>query len=320
MDALRAALDRHAGEIVEGFAAAVRGRDDSPWSGRSHAELEHEGRGLVAALDAALAARDGAALDELARHWVQTYRTLGLRLSDLLELAYFFRGAVETPVAGELAPDLPAALGALRAVDRWLFFLTSRTAAVWEHHAARRLAESLAEIEAIHRGLTESGIRDSATRAFTYRYFQHQLRAELQRSARFGHPFSVVFVDVVDLPEIGDTYGAAAAERLLQAVAGRIEETTRSVDTVARFGQGRFALLLPETEGAGAARAAERVARVVEAAPYVLPEAKNGGRPLHVRVLAGVATYPTDAESERRLLERASLSMADRTAQLPEVQ
>ncbi len=61
--------------------------------------------------------------------------------------------------------------------------------------------------------------------------------------------FAVVFLDLDRFKQVNDTWGHAAGDRLLLAVANRLSSCLRPQDTVARFGGDEFALVLDEPGG-----------------------------------------------------------------------
>jgi diguanylate cyclase (GGDEF)-like protein len=112
-----------------------------------------------------------------------------------------------------------------------------------------------------------------------------------------------MFLDVDNFKNINDSLGHDAGDRLLQAVAQRIVQMTRSSDTVARLGGDEFGVLL---EGAGTAAEVQRVAdALVESlgAPFLLD-----GREVRVTASVGVAFSAADTTA-KALLSNADLAM-----------
>jgi diguanylate cyclase (GGDEF)-like protein len=112
-----------------------------------------------------------------------------------------------------------------------------------------------------------------------------------------------MFLDLDNFKNINDSLGHDAGDRLLQAVARRIAQTTRSSDTVARLGGDEFALLV---EGVCSQRDAERLAdALIET--FNQPFTLDG---VEVRVTAsiGVALSSADGSAET-LLSNADIAM-----------
>ncbi|MBU4392873.1 MAG: diguanylate cyclase [Actinobacteria bacterium] len=98
---------------------------------------------------------------------------------------------------------------------------------------------------------------DPLTGAVNRRYFRNIASEEIQRAGRYGHSFSLAYLDLDNFKEVNDTLGHSAGDQALQVVVDTMEHVTRSTDVVARLGGDEFAVLFPET-GADAGREAAR--------------------------------------------------------------
>ncbi len=113
---------------------------------------------------------------------------------------------------------------------------------------------------------------------------------------------TVLFVDLDGFKQVNDSYGHAAGDDLLVAVAGRLRSCVRGGDVVARLGGDEFALLL----GPGnAARADDVATRVV--ARLRLPVQLTGGTVV-VTASVGVARA-VPGDSPESVLHRADTAM-----------
>lgn len=79
------------------------------------------------------------------------------------------------------------------------------------------------------------------------RAFDNILKIEIDRSARFGRPFTIAYIDVDNFKKVNDLFGHNEGDNLLRSIAKTIKDNTRSIDTVSRLGGDEFALLFPET-------------------------------------------------------------------------
>jgi diguanylate cyclase (GGDEF)-like protein len=79
------------------------------------------------------------------------------------------------------------------------------------------------------------------------RYFMELVNMEINRVRRYGHPFTVVCIDLDNFKTVNDCFGHSTGDILLRLVARTIQQNVRATDTVARLGGDEFAILLPET-------------------------------------------------------------------------
>lgn len=98
------------------------------------------------------------------------------------------------------------------------------------------------------------------------RGWESVLEAEEARCRRYGHPASVLVVDLDDLKVLNDSEGHAAGDDLLRAAASVLRTTVRVSDYVARVGGDEFAVLAVETGDPGGAREADRLRRELDRA------------------------------------------------------
>lgn len=117
-------------------------------------------------------------------------------------------------------------------------------------------------ISLLHRSALESRV-DALTGLTNRRGLDEQLELETARAIRFGHPLSLLLIDIDDFKSINDRYGHAEGDIALQTVARAIASSVRSIDIAARFGGEEFAVILPETALQGAVVVAERIRNAV---------------------------------------------------------
>ncbi len=154
--------------------------------------------------------------------------------------------------------------------------------------------------------LCDLSSRDALTGLANRRQFELALDREADRVARAGEPALVLLLDIDHFKRVNDTYGHAAGDLVLQAVARTLQDCVRPMDTVARYGGEEFAIVLPNCPPAFAQAAAERVRRAVEAQAVSV----SGGITLNVTLSAGGAFAPPWVRSSARLwIERADTQL-----------
>jgi diguanylate cyclase (GGDEF)-like protein len=113
---------------------------------------------------------------------------------------------------------------------------------------------------------------DPLTGAANRRLFMPLLEKEMARSKRYGHPLSLLMVDLDDLKLINDEHGHNVGDIVRRQLAEACRGTVCESDTLARLGGDEFAVLLPETDSQGAFDLAETVRAAVEASPALDPD------------------------------------------------
>ena len=108
--------------------------------------------------------------------------------------------------------------------------------------------------------------------------------AELNRAHRFKHPLGLIMFDLDHYKEVNDTYGHAAGDEVLRAVARICRSAIREIDVIGRYGGDEFVIVLPECDLEAAVIVAERVRRALESSPV-----KVGEDELIVTLSAGVS-------------------------------
>lgn len=117
-------------------------------------------------------------------------------------------------------------------------------------------------------------------------------RQELERAARYGHPLSLLMIDVDYFKQINDTYGHGAGDQVLQTLAQRFKHGLRENDLVGRYGGEEFLVLLPETAGDQALQVAERLCELVRSEPVATEEG-----PVAVSISVGIVSCACERAS-----------------------
>lgn len=173
-------------------------------------------------------------------------------------------------------------------------------------HALSTGPRDAAWLQRLVDALCDLSSRDALTGLANRRQFDLALERETDRVARSGEAALVLLLDIDHFKRVNDTYGHAAGDMVLQAVARTLQECVRPMDTVARYGGEEFAIVLPNCPPAFAQAAAERVRRAVEARTVPLPQ----GTMLSVTLSAGGAFAPPWVRSSARLwTERADAQL-----------
>ena len=146
---------------------------------------------------------------------------------------------------------------------------------------------------------------DYLTSLVNHRGFQERLASEANRSKRYGRPLSLLIVDVDHFKRINDSRGHQAGDIVLRELSKVLRSNCRELDVPTRYGGEEFAIILPETDSAGAVALAERMRRAIE--EHVFPVAKTNLA--RVTVSIGAATFPQDSAHPDGLVMAADLAM-----------
>ena len=130
---------------------------------------------------------------------------------------------------------------------------------------------------------------DHLTGAASSGYFQILLRSEMDRSTRYGHPFTLAYLDLDDFKGINDKFGHTTGDQVLQVVVDQLKRQLRKTDVVARLGGDEFAILLPETD--------ERMAPIVIARTQHGLSDTMAKSNWSVTFSIGVMTFPTSPDT-----------------------
>jgi diguanylate cyclase (GGDEF)-like protein len=118
--------------------------------------------------------------------------------------------------------------------------------------------------ERIAREPGQSALHDQLTALHTRAVLLAVLQKEIQRAARFKHPFAMIVFDVDHLAEINAKHGYGFGDRVLERIGIVIRNYFRDHDWVTRCSEDAFAVLLPETLRANAESLANGLRVTVE--------------------------------------------------------
>jgi len=100
---------------------------------------------------------------------------------------------------------------------------------------------------------------DGLTQIFNRKHWEECLAKEFSRARRYGHDVSLIMFDLDHFKRLNDTYGHQCGDMVLIEIAKLSQSLLRLCDIFGRYGGEEFAIILPETDLAGAADVAERI-------------------------------------------------------------
>lgn len=149
---------------------------------------------------------------------------------------------------------------------------------------------------------------DGLTQLANRRFFDDFLEQEYRRQRRNGRPLSLLLCDVDHFKAFNDTYGHIAGDDCLRVLSKELErQVKRPGDLLARYGGEEFAIVLPDTDQAGAITVAERILtaiRNLEITPAFAPQRSK------VTVSLGISSIKTICAEETPAQLVAAADMA----------
>lgn len=161
-------------------------------------------------------------------------------------------------------------------------------------------------IHTLHQ-LAKKANHDDLTGLSNRNLFMDRLTQAFSQASRRADRFAVLYIDLDDFKEINDTQGHAAGDELLRAVATRLRQSVREVDTVARLGGDEFALILPDAKHREDVETVVRKILHAFQAPVIWQHES-----LTIRASIGASLYPENANSCEQLLQHADKAMYQR--------
>jgi diguanylate cyclase (GGDEF)-like protein len=157
---------------------------------------------------------------------------------------------------------------------------------------------------AFHDTLLDLSTRDPLTGLANRGSALAELQNRFGLSVRYGRPLSVVVCDLDHFKRVNDQYGHGAGDVVLRTFGERLQATLREADVAGRIGGEEFLMILPETDLSGARPFAERLRKVIEGAPVLLPSG-----PLPFTCSLGIAERTPADQEAGQLLARADAAL-----------
>jgi len=155
----------------------------------------------------------------------------------------------------------------------------------------------------LHGIVKRQAVTDELTGLANRRSFRESLETELLRAERFGSGLALIVADLDDFKNVNDRFGHQAGDEVLRSFAEVLQGRIRGIDLAARLGGEEFAILLPETDAAGAEALAENLRLAV--ARLVVPIGEDR---IQITSSFGVAAFP-ESHSADELMTAADLAL-----------
>jgi diguanylate cyclase (GGDEF)-like protein len=161
-----------------------------------------------------------------------------------------------------------------------------------------------AQLEAQKDELEKVALHDTLTGLPNRVLFRELTHSAVAGAQRDGGRLALLFIDLDRFKAINDTWGHAAGDALLVAVARRLCDAVRAADVVCRHSGDEFTILLRDaSQWSEVAATADRLLKVIER-PVPL-----GTSEVSVSASIGVALFPDDAADHETLVQYADTAM-----------
>jgi diguanylate cyclase (GGDEF)-like protein len=182
--------------------------------------------------------------------------------------------------------------------------------AVGQILSRRALLGEQAKNENLVGELQHQAFHDNLTGLANRALFSERLEHALERRRSFAMNHAVLMIDLDEFKSVNDTLGHEAGDRVLLAVAARLQNSVRRGDTVARVGGDEFAILLEDVSGSTAA--VELVEHLLEVVSEPLTIAERTFVP---EASIGIALTEDESCTAEELLRYADTAMYRAKAQ-----
>jgi len=146
---------------------------------------------------------------------------------------------------------------------------------------------------------------DSLTGLFNRRAFEKKITEEFERSKRYGHPLSLLILDIDNFKAINDTHGHHGGDAALVKISGTLRSKTRQSDFPSRYGGEEFVLILTETDQESALQVAKKIHEDIRSSTF-----GTAAHQFSLTVSIGLSSTSTNEYSDwQRMLEDADRAL-----------
>jgi diguanylate cyclase (GGDEF)-like protein len=173
-----------------------------------------------------------------------------------------------------------------------------------------QMVTNLATIALIHSrnlwALRSQANHDGLTGLLNKRHFMQELGTMIFSSEQNAKSIGLFIFDIDHFKQYNDTNGHPAGDELLRGLAKIVRANLRPGDIACRYGGEEFVVAMPETDGAEALHAAERIRTAIENHRFAHEESQPAGR---LTISGGVASFPVNGTNGTELLSHADQAL-----------
>lgn len=148
---------------------------------------------------------------------------------------------------------------------------------------------------------------DGLTELFNHRYFQEQIRRQVEHCKRYDSNFSLIIIDIDFFKKFNDNFGHQSGDAVLRQVAQTLKRNVRATDIVCRYGGEEMSIILPNMSGDEAYSTAQKICERVAQQNFKLAN----GKETNVTISLGVSTFPADGDTAETMIASADKRLYD---------
>jgi len=224
----------------------------------------------------------------------------GLELTDLIKNSYDTDIIVMTAYIGNYSYEEAINKGASDFVSKPIRFeelLLRLRRVLRERNITKERVLMLAKLQ-------DLAITDGLTKLYNSRCFYKQLDSEIDRSKRYNHPLTLLFLDIDHFKHYNDTYGHLEGDKVLIRIGEVIKSCLRKMDTAYRYGGEEFTVILPETSREEVMTVAKRIKDAMENEKF----SPQSGKSISITISIGATEY-CQGEKISTFVQRADKAM-----------
>ncbi len=145
------------------------------------------------------------------------------------------------------------------------------------------------ELLKTNKRLKQLALRDPETGLYNHRYLGDIIESEFYRARRYGHPLSVIMIDVDYFNSINDVYGHDFGDLVLRQLSNQLKGMVRKYDILIRFAGEEFVIISPGIEIDSATALAQRISEAIN-----LYNFGNKKHTVKLKLSVAVSSYPED--------------------------
>jgi diguanylate cyclase len=164
----------------------------------------------------------------------------------------------------------------------------------------------ISELQEVLAAVRNESLTDPLTSLANRKFFDDALANRFAAAQSRREQLSLMLLDIDHFKKFNDSYGHLTGDQVLRLVAVSVKQHVKGQDIAARYGGEEFAIILPETDLAGALSVADEIRRAVMTKE--LMKRSTGEHLGRVTLSVGVAAIAA-GDTPQSLLERADVCL-----------